>query len=214
MMNEKHNQDKNRQEDQFQQQAWMLDGILSATPNHFYMYDRQGRYLFASQAGARALGMEPDEIIGKTWRELGFPTEIMEPFDVHRQTVFANGQSLTAETHFPTVDGVRIYEYTLNDQQGQVNTVIATVNEITGGAQAESTLRVHATLTAQLASLAEALNYPLSVSEAVVAIGEGALSLSSADRASVFLRLPEDAVNWPWSRGLSPACTTAATSSI
>ncbi|MCX7635871.1 MAG: PAS domain-containing protein [Syntrophales bacterium] len=62
-------------------EARLLGRVLSASADHIYMYDAAGRYLYVKRAGAEALGKTPAAIIGRHWRELGFPTDIMERFD-------------------------------------------------------------------------------------------------------------------------------------
>jgi PAS domain S-box-containing protein len=58
-------------------------------------------------------------------------------------------------------------------------------------------------LMGQLVALADTLNRPLTVAEVTPAIGEGALNLSRAERAAVFLRQEEGVMTCPWSRGVS-----------
>ncbi|MDQ2745014.1 MAG: PAS domain-containing protein, partial [Chloroflexota bacterium] len=66
-------------------QARVLDSIVRASPDHFYLYDRAGRYLYASPSAAIALGIRQVDFIGKTWQDLGFPADTMLPLDVHRE---------------------------------------------------------------------------------------------------------------------------------
>jgi len=61
----------------------------------------------------------------------------------------------------------------------------------------------HNLLMARLVSIMETLNRSLVTSEALVAIGEGALGLCAADRAIVLIRQPDGTVICPWSLGLS-----------
>ncbi len=58
---------------------------------------------------------------------------------------------------------------------------------------------------ASLVSIGEALNRPLAVAEVIEAIGQGALTLSGADRAAVYMLQPDDGAFCPWSHGLSSA---------
>src|SRR5919199_1547338 len=67
----------------------------------------------------------------------------MERFDAQLETVFTTGQPLTDETSFPTVDGVREYEYTIHpigDINGKPQAVIVTVKDITKYKQATATI--------------------------------------------------------------------------
>ena len=61
--------------------------------------------------------------------------------------------------------------------------------------------RVH--LMDRLQPLSESLSRPLSIEEVATAVGQGALALSGADRAAVYLREAEDRFSCPWSHGLS-----------
>ncbi|HET9001103.1 MAG TPA: PAS domain S-box protein [bacterium] len=61
----------------------------------------------------------------------------------------------------------------------------------------------HARLMSRLVSLTETLNAPLTVPEAVIAIGQGAMQLCAADRGAVYVRQPEGTIICPWSLGLS-----------
>jgi PAS domain S-box-containing protein len=64
--------------------------------------------------------------------------------------------------------------------------------------------REQAERMAQLASLSEALNRPLTESEVVAGIGQAAMALGTADRVAVYVRHLDDKVSVPWSMGLSP----------
>ncbi|RME42828.1 MAG: GAF domain-containing protein [Chloroflexi bacterium] len=56
---------------------------------------------------------------------------------------------------------------------------------------------------AGLVSIGEALNRPLAVAQVIEAIGQGALALSEADRAAVYVRQPDNSASCPWFHGLS-----------
>jgi PAS domain S-box-containing protein len=112
----------------------LLNKILSASPNGYLICDRAGKYIYVNQAAAQLLGFAQSEFIGKTWRQLGFPAEIMERFDTQREAVFATGKPITDETHFPTVDGIGDYEYTISpfgDINSDPEAVVVTVKDIT-----------------------------------------------------------------------------------
>ncbi len=53
-----------------------------------------GRYLYASEAGARTVGLTAAEMIGRSWQELGMPAAIMEPFHQEVAAVFAGEPSI------------------------------------------------------------------------------------------------------------------------
>ncbi len=124
-----------------QQAARVLDDILSSTPDGFLITDRTGKYIYMNRTMAQTLGLSQSEVIGKTWRQLDLPIEIMERFDTQREAVFNTGEPLTDETSFTTVQGVRDYEYTINpinNIHSDLEAIIVTVKDISKHKQAET----------------------------------------------------------------------------
>jgi len=127
-----------------EQQARALDEILSASPDHIYMFNRTGKITYASRAAARALGIGQADMVGKTWRELGFPPDTEEKFEAQLEQVFISGQQVVDETRFPVVDGVRYYEYILTPIRGadyDTEAVVFTSRDITKRKHIEDALR-------------------------------------------------------------------------
>jgi len=123
-----------------EQQARTLDEILSASPDHVYMFDADGRYTYASRAGARALGLERAAILGKSPADLHLPAAFTTVVSAQRAEVFATGRPVTGETSMPTVDGRRAYEYILSPihrADGSVGAVVATARDITARKRTE-----------------------------------------------------------------------------
>jgi|GEM_PF-2028172 len=129
----------------FSEQIRLIDNVLAASTDHIYISDRNLRYLYASPAGLAALGLEQAQLLGKTWQELGFPSDIMEAYDVQRKSVFETGNPVKSETSFPTVNGVKYYEYVISpiwEDEGEIAAVITTTRDITERQQAEDALRL------------------------------------------------------------------------
>ncbi len=108
--------------------------VLDSVLEHVYMYDSGMRYLYASPSGARALGMDPEHIVGRTWRELGFPAEVMERFESDVMHVFETGRPLRGDLEFPVISGVGRFEYLVapvRSAQGRVTAVVCTVRDQT-----------------------------------------------------------------------------------
>lgn len=128
----------------FTEQIDLLDKILAASTDHIYVFDRSGRCLYGNQAGLSTLGLQAEELLGKTWRELNFPVEIMEHYDAQREYVFQTGIPIIGETNFPTVQGLRYYEYVISPvlgAKGEINAVLNTSRDITERKQTEGALR-------------------------------------------------------------------------
>ena len=112
--------------------AGVAEAILASTPDHVYMYDRDMRYRYASAAGLRTLGLTADAVIGKTWRELGFPPEVMEPLENEVRTVFSTGASITNETAFPIATGYQYVLSPVHNASGDITGVASHVRDVTG----------------------------------------------------------------------------------
>jgi PAS domain S-box-containing protein len=126
---------------QAQEQANSLNAILSASVDHIYVFDKEGRYRYVSDGGAQILGFQPSEVIGKTWRDLGLPAALMEQVDAQRKTVISTERSLRSETDFVTDSGVRSYEYIMTplaDSDQSAKSVVAISRDITERKQAEA----------------------------------------------------------------------------
>lgn len=126
-----------------QRESIMLRRILYSTPDHYYVYDRRMCFRFASRSGANAMGLRAGGMIGKNWRDLGMPPEVLEPFERQVMEVFQSKASLEGELTYPTVDGERYYAYTLSpiEESGNVDLVMATVRDMTERKEAELLLR-------------------------------------------------------------------------
>ncbi|HOK06831.1 MAG TPA: PAS domain-containing protein [Syntrophales bacterium] len=115
-------------------EASLLGKVLMTSADHIYMFDPSGRYLFANAAGAAALGLKPADMMGRHWRELGFPRDIMETFADNLRRVMETRRPLTAYTDFPTLEGVRRYEYILTpvvSPSGEVEAVVCDARDMT-----------------------------------------------------------------------------------
>ncbi|NEO99472.1 MAG: PAS domain S-box protein [Symploca sp. SIO2E9] len=127
-----------------EQQARIFDQVLSSSPDPICMFDRVGRFTYVNLAIAKLFGVGQSQILGKTWQQLNIPSEVMEPLDSQRETVFVSKQPSTLEIGYPTIKGVRDYECILSPilgEDGSVEAVICTARDITKRNQVEESLR-------------------------------------------------------------------------
>lgn len=127
------------------EEAQVLKSILAATVDHIYVLARDGRYRYVSAGGAQVLGLEPEQLIGKHWRELGLPSEVMEPFDLLRERVIRSGAACMEEVAFRTPQGdERHFEYVVSPitgEQNELDAVVVVSRDVTQRHLTEMTLR-------------------------------------------------------------------------
>ncbi|MEG4529502.1 PAS domain-containing protein [Microcoleus sp. D2_18a_D3] len=121
--------------------ARTVDGILGASLDLIFLVDRSGKYTYVSRTAAQAAGMNPREMIGKTWQELGWPPTIMQRVHQECDRIFATAEPVKGEVIVPTANwGTRDYEYILSPvcaTDGSVEAVVATLRDITERKDAE-----------------------------------------------------------------------------
>ena len=130
--------------EELRQQSRMMDEVLSTTPDHFHMHDRAGRYLYSSPPALKATGLTRPEVLGKTWRELGFPEAAGLAFERNLERVFEHGETVVSESEFPTIEGMGYFESILSplhDLAGNVVSAVNTIRDITDRKRMEETLR-------------------------------------------------------------------------
>lgn len=116
-----------------EQQGTLLDQILAVSSDHVFVYDAKGRFAYANQGALQDLGLQLNDLLGKTWQELGFPQETMSHLDTQRDWVIINKRSWRGQACFPTVHGVKDYEYVLSpifNPDGSVQGIISTIRQL------------------------------------------------------------------------------------
>ncbi|MEH2198587.1 hybrid sensor histidine kinase/response regulator [Nostoc sp.] len=129
---------------QVQEQANILNAILTASVDHIYIFNRRGCYEYVSRDAAIILGFQPQDIIGKTLQELDLPTDLVEQVENQRQAVMRTGQPIKDECKYVTTDGVHYYEYILTALRNfdqSIEGVIIVSRDITEHKRAEKLLR-------------------------------------------------------------------------
>ncbi|MEG3991247.1 PAS domain-containing protein [Microcoleus sp. S28C3] len=121
--------------------ARTVDGILGASLDLIFLVDRSGKYTYVSRTAAQAAGMNPREMISKTWQELGWSPTIMQRVHEECDAIFATAEPKKGEVIVPTASwGTRDYEYILSPlcaTDGSVEAVVATLRDITERKDAE-----------------------------------------------------------------------------
>ncbi|MFZ5787382.1 MAG: PAS domain S-box protein, partial [Acidobacteriota bacterium] len=97
-------------------------------------FDRNCRYLHVNRAIETAIGMRPEDVIGRTHSELGVPDDRASEWDDAVRDVFSTGRQLEREVQLRPADGSRYYAWRLFpelDEAGQVKSVVTIARDIT-----------------------------------------------------------------------------------
>ena len=123
--------------------AALLDAIAAASGDYLNVYDREGRWLYVSQAAADALGMRREAMLGKTPLEIGAPPDVAARLRRDIATVWATRQPARGNTPYLVHGQQRELEYNLSalsGQDGSVQFVLCVVKDVTARKQAEAEL--------------------------------------------------------------------------
>ncbi|UKO98583.1 PAS domain-containing hybrid sensor histidine kinase/response regulator [Nostoc sp. UHCC 0870] len=129
---------------QVQEQANILDAILATSVDHIFIFNSTGQYQYVSDGGAAGMGLHPEDIVGKTVRELDLPKDLIEKCEYQYQTVMENGTPIKDECEYVTVNGTQYYEYILTPLRNinqKIEGVITVSRNITEHKRAEQSLR-------------------------------------------------------------------------
>ncbi|WP_336808373.1 PAS domain-containing protein [Fulvimonas yonginensis] len=86
-----------------------LAATLDSIPDYVYAFDRQHRFTYVNHAMRDLFGLPAGQLLGKTFLELGYPTELARRLDGHIAHIFATGETVEDELFFTGPGGVRAY---------------------------------------------------------------------------------------------------------
>ncbi len=101
----------------------LLRLINNASIDQIYGYDLNNRFILANRTLCENLNLSADEIIGKTYREFGFPEELCKLWDEwHRQTYEKGATVQYAETPMPdgTTQYFEVNLFVIKNNEGKV----------------------------------------------------------------------------------------------
>lgn len=117
--------------------------LVENTPDVISRFDQNLRFVFANNSIKLKLGLGPEDIVGKTYAELGLPEEISMASMASVRSVFETGKQTARYNYFDTAAGRRHY-YSISapefDTTGSVKTVCNISRDITDVKRKESLL--------------------------------------------------------------------------
>ncbi|MEY2536332.1 MAG: two-component system, chemotaxis family, CheB/CheR fusion protein [Verrucomicrobiota bacterium] len=127
-----------------ERQTRIFDMTLSSIADFAYIFDKEGRFVFANQPLARLLQLTPDELVGKNFFDLNYPPDLSEKLQQEIQHVFETKEIVRDETPFTSPAGqLGYYEYIfqpLLGPDGKVENVVGSTRDVTSRKIAERAL--------------------------------------------------------------------------
>ena len=128
-----------------EQQSRIFDTALSSIADFAYTFDRAGRFIYANKPLLDLLDLSLEEVSGRTFRELPYPTDLAEKLMSQIERVFRTKKPVTDETPFINPAGEQgFYEYIFSpvvDETGAVEVVAGSTRVTTERRRAEMALR-------------------------------------------------------------------------
>jgi len=127
-----------------QEKEALYTTILDNTPNPINLKDVSGRYLFVNKVFADRRGMNADELLGKTAKEI-WPEDAANDIEAHDNQVLETGEVITSEIVSDGADGnLRTYlgaKFPVFNADGHAIAIGAVHTDITDSKAAEEVLR-------------------------------------------------------------------------
>jgi len=124
--------------------AALLDAVLSTTPDHIYLHDVEGRYLYVCPAALDVLGLALRNIVGRTSGELEILGDHEAEYDAKRRRAVKTGLPEHGTTAVGGTTGMRDYDYTvvaIRNADGTIAGAATTVRDVTDHIRSEGVLR-------------------------------------------------------------------------
>ena len=172
-----------------------LGALLRSTPDYVFFHDREGRYVYVSDAAAASLGRTAESMIGRTIRDLGIPDELAATFHAERLAVMETRRTIRGETTY----GGMILDYQISPlvADDEVLGVVVITHDVTEPRRASAALRESETKFSTAFGRSPLALTITSVDDGtLVDVNEGFVRLSGYTREEAIGRTPEALGLW------------------
>lgn len=90
-------------------QASLLEANLSSIPDYVYAFDRERRFVYAHPAMLALFGLTAEAMLGKTFVELNYPSDLATLLNSHIDQIFADGMTVEDEVFYRSPTGHAAY---------------------------------------------------------------------------------------------------------
>ncbi|ACL04211.1 multi-sensor hybrid histidine kinase [Desulfatibacillum aliphaticivorans] len=121
-------------ENELRQRESQYNAIVENSGDYIMRYDRSHRHIFANREAIEATGLTPEQYLGKTHREMGFPKHLCELWENSIDEVFLTGEVRCVDFDVELENGWVSLEMQLNpefNEEGSVQSVIGISRDIT-----------------------------------------------------------------------------------
>jgi len=160
--------------------------LVESTRDVIARLDRGCRHLYVSPAISRYVDLTPEECIGKTNGELGFPEELVARWDGAVQRVFATGEQQHIAFALEGHRGRTVFDCRMGpewDREGEVTSVISVARDVTEQRRAEEALVHAAEESAALFAISAAAGASLAQGDMLVSALDEIVAVSGAEVA-------------------------------
>ncbi|GEM_PF-2265667 len=136
-------------EQQAAQREREFRALVENSPDVIVRYAPDLTILYANPAIEQVLGIAPQTLIGRSFKDVGIPADTYEPWETSIRKVFESGRSVSMEVQYRTVRGLRTFHTRIVPEveeqspagEKTVQTVISIARDITELKQVESKLQ-------------------------------------------------------------------------
>ncbi len=171
--------------------AALNDAFTGVPHTMFCVKDTEGRYLAINQAFAERAGRRPNQVLGRTARDL-FPDDLVDAYEAQDARLLATGEPIRNELEMILrPDGSRGWYVTsktlLRDDLGEIEGIVVVSDDLRRGAETGShhVDRHHAGLQAAIDLTRRAYAEPLKVADLAAAAGLTPTQLERATRRAL-----------------------------